>query len=180
MTTDQGDWSRDTLFEVLSNSRRRYILSRIRSADEPVELSEIAREIGAQEHGISPAELDQNAKKRVYVSLYQTHVPKLESVGLVKYDDESKTVAVTERTGEVDRVLGAVPPAYRWYHINGAISVVSATAITGSAFDVAQLGTVPPFGIGVVVVGVIVAATIAQSVDRSRRATARPPELKDE
>lgn len=180
MTTDEGARSRDTLFEVLSNSRRRYILSRIRAADEPIELSEIAREIGARESQIPPAELGQTAKKRVYVSLYQTHVPKLEAVGLVEYDDETKTVSVTERTGEIDRVLGRVPPAYRWHRVNGALSVLSGTVVTGSAFDVAVLGTVPPLELGLGVVGLIVVATAAQVLDRTRREVARPPELRDE
>jgi hypothetical protein len=180
MTTDQGDWSRDTLFEVLSNSRRRYILSRVRVADGPVELSEIAREIGAREHQVSPAALDQTDKKRVYVSLYQTHLPKLESVGLVAYDEDSKSVSVTDRTGEIDRVLGTVPPAYRWYRVNGALSVLSGTVLTGSAFDISVLATLPPLEAGLGVVTAIIGATILQALDWTRRADARPPELRDE
>ncbi|WP_425604927.1 DUF7344 domain-containing protein [Halobellus marinus] len=40
-----------------------------------------------------------------YVSLYQTHVPKLEGVGIVRSDSEEKTVSLTEQVENIVRVL---------------------------------------------------------------------------
>lgn len=82
--------SLDTVFTLLSNRRRRCVLYLLAQAEEPVELSELARLVGVYEHGgetPAPDEL-----KRIYSALYNTHVPKLANAGLVEYDDDGDSI----------------------------------------------------------------------------------------
>lgn len=51
--------------------------------------------------------------KHVYVSLYQSHVPKLAKAGVVEHDTEAKTLELTERAAPLFAHLDFVPPAQR-------------------------------------------------------------------
>ena len=58
---------------------------------------ELAERVAAEENGVPREELSSAQRKRVYVSLYQTHVPKMEDAGLVDYDQETSMVSLKAR-----------------------------------------------------------------------------------
>ncbi len=58
-------------------------------------LSDLAEEIAAAETGERPP--PRNKRQSVYVTLHQTHLPKLADHGVVDYDSERKTVTVEPR-----------------------------------------------------------------------------------
>lgn len=164
----------DTAFEVLSNSRRRLVLSMVRKHDEPVELSTLSAAVGAHESGISPAAVDNDERKRVYVSLYQSHIPKLESAGLVEYNPEERTLEPGTAARAVDNYLGPVEPAAQWPRLTGGLAVLSVSLFAGAALGVPALS---PSLLLVVVVSAVLSVTVAQYLDRRRRRKTRPPEL---
>lgn len=179
MTGQHQRLSRDTVFEVLSNSRRRLILATLRRRDSPVSVSRLARLIGAREANIPPSEITASEEKRVYVSLYQSHIPKLEAAGFVEYDEEARSVTETAATAEIDRYLGPVPSAVHWPRLNGIVSLVAGTAFVASAVDVGALTALSPYALGWAVVLVLLSVTVAQYADHRRRTNARPPELRE-
>ena len=81
--------SRDEVYDILSNARRRFVIYFLRDRREPVELSELSDRVAAWENDVPVEELTDQQVKRVYVSLYQTHIPKLEDTGIVEYDSDS-------------------------------------------------------------------------------------------
>ncbi|ADQ69363.1 hypothetical protein C499_12365 [Halogeometricum borinquense DSM 11551] len=89
------DLSKDELFRILSNSRRRYIIYYLHEAGDEMSLKQLAARIAAVENGTSVDEVTDEERQRVYISLYQTHLPKLEEAGIVSYDDEERIVALT-------------------------------------------------------------------------------------
>lgn len=91
----------DVAFDVLSNARRRFILRQLQSEPSGLELGEIAAELAAVENGAPVEELSRQDRKRIYVSLYQTHIPKLEDVGIIDYDTETGLVRPTDRLDEL-------------------------------------------------------------------------------
>jgi len=93
--------SQDMVFDLLSNSRRRFVLHYLERADGPVRLSELAAEIAAIENEVSTEELTSQQRKRTYVSLYQTHIPKLQDAGAVSYDAETGMVELASGAGEI-------------------------------------------------------------------------------
>ena len=93
--------SRDAIFDLLSNSRRRFVLQRLQNEPSGSELGELATELAAEENGLPPTELSSQQRKRTYVSLYQTHVPKLVETGVVTYDPDSGIIRATDRINEL-------------------------------------------------------------------------------
>jgi len=105
MSTDEQGLSQDVIFDVLSSSRRRYVLYYLSQHEQPVELPSLAEEVAAWETESAVDELSSQERKRVYVSLYQTHIPKLEEVGLVDYDQDSGEVSLTEQSAQIQGFL---------------------------------------------------------------------------
>lgn len=76
------------LCELVANDRRRRVL-RILAAGEPMSMGELAERLAAREHAVAVAEVTADQRKRTYVSVYQTHVPRLEQAGLVTTDRDT-------------------------------------------------------------------------------------------
>lgn len=93
----------DTLLDALSYSRRRRLLARLDGSSAPMPLANLADDIVAQERALPLADIPPEDAKRVYMSLYHSHVPRLEDVGLVEYDQERDTVSLRERSPVVEQ-----------------------------------------------------------------------------
>ncbi|SEO87146.1 hypothetical protein SAMN04487948_10678 [Halogranum amylolyticum] len=98
---------RDELFHLLQNGRRRGVLRYIHdNADESVfEMRDIAEQVAAWENGKSVAQLTSDERQRVYIALYQGHLPKLDEAGIVEYDQSRGRVEPTPLAGRVERYL---------------------------------------------------------------------------
>lgn len=75
----------DQVFTVLKNQRRRAVLRYLQTADE-VELGTLAEQIAASECDKEVSQITSRERKRVYVGLYQSHLPKMEDVGAISYN----------------------------------------------------------------------------------------------
>ena len=169
--------SADTVFEILSSSRRRHVLSMLRQRDEPVAMMTLAADIGARENDIRPEAVDPTERKRIYVSLYQTHVPKLETAGLAEYDSTTGTVSQTAATTEIDRYLTTTEPSRRWGRLTGLFAAGSVSLFVGWVLGVPVLTSLSPTALLVGVVLTLLSVTVAQFADKRHRRHARPPEL---
>jgi DNA-binding transcriptional ArsR family regulator len=105
--TRKNGLSQDALFSLLSNPRRRFILQYLNRTEESIRLQELATEVAAWENETEPAELTDKQEKRLYVSLYQTHIPKLEEAGIVDYDGDTGEIRLTDRGTDINRYLDA-------------------------------------------------------------------------
>jgi len=76
----------DVTFEVLKNRRRRLVLEYLRDTEETVTIGELAEHIAAIENDIPVKQLDAQQRKRVYIGLYQCHLPKMDDAGVVDFD----------------------------------------------------------------------------------------------
>lgn len=101
MADNSQPLSRDAIFDLLSNSRRRFVLRRLQNEPSGTELGDMATKLAAEENGLPPEELSAQQRKRTYVSLYQTHVPKLVEAGVVTYDSDSGIIRATDRIDEL-------------------------------------------------------------------------------
>ncbi|MFC5277838.1 hypothetical protein ACFPM1_03515 [Halorubrum rubrum] len=128
--------TKDEVFEVLSSSRRRQILYHLHRRGGEADLRDLARDTARAENVDSVTD---DVVKRLYISLYQTHVPKLEKVGVVRYDSDDKSVVLTDRVADVARVLNEeIEPHRRWSLYYALL------AITGLGLSIGQLGGVAP------------------------------------
>jgi len=79
-----------TIFEVLGNERRRACLHCLAEHETDLSVSTLGRQVA---RAVADAETDSDEiYDSVYVSLCQTHLPKLDAVGLVEYDRDRKRV----------------------------------------------------------------------------------------
>jgi hypothetical protein len=87
---------------MLSNQRRRCVLYYLNRNPEPVTLRDLAERIAAWENDVEVADLDYKQRKRVYTSLHQTHLPKLDEAGIVDYDRSEGTITLADRATDLD------------------------------------------------------------------------------
>ncbi|WP_416840352.1 hypothetical protein [Haloferax sp. DFSO52] len=104
---DEGGLTKDEMFDLMSNHRRRYIIHHCKQEQDPISLSDLAEQVAAWEKDKSIAELESAERKTVYTSLQQTHLPRLERAGIVTYDDGE--VELTNQTERLDIYLDIVP-----------------------------------------------------------------------
>jgi hypothetical protein len=68
---------------------------------------DLSEEVAALETDERPAPRDK--RRSVYVSLHQTHLPKLDELGIVEYDTDEKQVHLRDRAAEVTTYMEVVP-----------------------------------------------------------------------
>lgn len=122
--TDNTTLSQDLAFDLLSNARRRFVLRQLQEGSDPVELGELAGALAAKENEVSVEELTAQQRKRTYVSLYQTHIPKMVEAGVIEYDSDSGMISSTESVDELAAYFHSTPDMPPWAVGYGAIAVL--------------------------------------------------------
>jgi predicted transcriptional regulator len=152
---DAAVLSQSDIHDVLRNDRRRLVLERLTDVG-PESVSDLAEEIGAVESGESPP--PRNVRQSVYVSLHQTHLPKLDELGIVVYDDDEKTVTLAENADEVLEymAIGEADDDGDWSRTYAALSGVAAVGGV-----VALAGALVPAVDPVALAGAVVATLAA-------------------
>ncbi|OAQ52270.1 hypothetical protein HTG_11655 [Natrinema mahii] len=100
---DEHDTANDA-FDVLSHHRRRYALQCLREYETPLALADLADEVAVREHDRPLPEIPSEAVKRIYVSLYHTHVPKLADADHVRYSQERDEVALLDHAAQLEQL----------------------------------------------------------------------------
>lgn len=86
----------DTVFAILKNPRRRYAIRSLERLGGESTVRELTAEVAATENDVEVEQLRYRQRKRVYTSLYQVHLPKLDEAGVVDYDERSGEVALAD------------------------------------------------------------------------------------
>jgi hypothetical protein len=100
----------------------------------------VANAVAGWEENEAPEDVTEKQSRRVYVSLYQSHVPRLTEVGLIEHDD-SGTVRLTDRVRLLDPYLNPHDEGPRWqvYYL--------AVGLLGVLFGVLVSLNLPPTGL---------------------------------
>jgi len=138
MFSNNEELSQDTVFDVLSSARRRETIAILREEDTPIELTTLAEIVAARENNTSVEALSSQDRKRVYVSLYQTHVPKLVDVGIVEHDTDSGEVQLTARASAIEPYLQNPQQSLAWHRYYLLVAVVGGLLFLGISFDLIQ------------------------------------------
>jgi hypothetical protein len=176
--------SRDDVFELLSNERRRYVLHHLKQRDKAVELGTLSEHVAAWENETPVEEISATERKRVYTSLQQFHLPKMEKRQVVEFDQRDGTVDLSDRAGDLDVYLEVVEggdiPWSQYYLGLGAVNLALVTAALVNAYPFAliPIGNWAVFSITTFLVSAIVHTYVSHSEMRLGR-NDRPPELED-
>jgi len=159
MSSGEETLTRDVVFDVLSSARRRQVL-RLLKTEGPMELTELAEHVAARENDTTVENLTKQQRKRVYVSLYQTHVPKMEDAGLVEYDQETSMVSLKARAAEIDRYLGR-DEGFRWQYVYLLIAAAGLVLLVLSNTALPVVGALSQGDLAVALVGTLALTAIA-------------------
>jgi len=138
------------IFEVLSNRRRRYVVRACQQIEPPIEIGDLAERIAAWEHETTPQAINSEQRRRVYTSLQQTHLPKLEQSGFIEY--ERGVVEPTDALTDLQLYLEVVDQNdIPWAAYYLGLSVIAAF-VTAGAWAGIYPDVVPAYGWTVLVI----------------------------
>ena len=162
--------SKDVIFELLKNRRRREVLAYLLEAEETVTLGELAEQIAAWENDTEVSALSSDQRKRVYVALYQTHLPKMDDAGIIEYDQDRGLISLSDNADLLMMYLDT-DSHYRdrWDRWYATASVVGAAVVTGAFLGIPPLSAVPTLGLAAVVVVAFFLLSVTHVVTNHRR-----------
>lgn len=171
--TEDGDverLSKDVIFELLKNRRRREVLTYLLEAEGTVTLGELAEQIAAWENDTTVNALSSDQRKRVYVALYQTHLPKMDDAGIIDYDQDRGLIELSDNADLLMMYLDTdTHQTDRWDRWYAVLSAVGAAVVAGAYLGVAPLSAVPTIAVAGVVVGAFLALSLAHVLVNHRR-----------
>ncbi|MDG5760912.1 ArsR family transcriptional regulator [Natronococcus sp. A-GB1] len=164
-TDDDGRLSKDVIFELLKNRRRREVLTYLLEADETVTLGELAEQIAAWENDTSVNALSSDQRKRVYVALYQTHLPKMDDAGIVKYDQDRGLITLADNADLLMMYLDTdTHQQDRWDRWYAVLSLLGISVVAAATLGLPPLAAVPTMALAGAVVGAFSVLTIVHAV----------------
>lgn len=93
------------VFDILQNPRRRAVLRCLHRADGEMAFDDLIDQVAIWETNSSIEELETAQRRRVYVSLTQSHIPKLEQAGVIAYHEDDKIVERRPAARQLDTYL---------------------------------------------------------------------------
>jgi len=164
-----GGPSKGELFEALSNDRRRETLRYLlQQEDGRTTKGEVARHIAALETDKPVEQVTSDERKRVYIALHQTHLPKLHELDLVEYDSSQGALRLSDDCDglavyldiETDSDDADARPWGR-YSLAMGLSGLGATAVLAAGVGPAAAG--PGLGVAAALAVAVTVTGVAQA-----------------
>lgn len=153
----RGSLEIDAIFEMLKNRRRRQVLQYLLAHGDRATVSELAEYVAAIENDKPETLLSSQERKRVYIGLYQCHLPRMSDSDVIAFDRPRGTVELQPETRALTPYLSegaAVEPP-------GTDTPRRLLAVIGVAsigyLSVIAAGFVPPWLGDAVVLGAVFA-----------------------
>ncbi|MFB6192491.1 MAG: hypothetical protein ABEI11_04125 [Haloarculaceae archaeon] len=138
----ETDLDEGEIHDILRNDRRRLAIKCLQETDDgTLPVRELSERVAAIETDEDPP--PRNKRQSVYVSLHQTHLPRLDDNGIVRYDEENKEVSLGDRVSEV-AVYMEVVPRYglswgEYYFGLGLLATLTTVAVSIGVPAISQL-----------------------------------------
>jgi hypothetical protein len=176
--------SNKRVYDLLADTRRRYALHYLKQADATVQVRDLAEQVAAWENGKEIADLTSQERKRVYISMYQSHLPTLDKRGIVEYDDNRGTVALSESFLGQEIYLEIVPEtSIPWSQFYIGLSVASLVLIGLVASDISFFVRIPELAVSLFIVSLFTVSALVQTRQQRRSKLGDdgpPPDMRSE
>lgn len=146
----------DELFTTLSNRRRRYVLHYMKQDNDAgqVPIRELSEQLAAWENGVETDAVNPKQRKRIYSALHQTHLPKMDRLGIVTYDRNRGTVTMTDSLEQFDIYFGlAHKRNLPWSQVYLGLGAVSTTLAVCVWLSVWPFGLIPDIAYAMLISG---------------------------
>lgn len=169
------------VFELLGNDRRRNALHHLMAIDGGTDIRSLSRQLAAWETGKAVDDVSAEERRRVYISLHQTHLPRLDDAGLLEYESSGDVLELTDRSDDLRVYMEVVPrDEIPWSVFYFGLSVLSVVILLASMAGISPFASLQGLGVGAIVVALFAIASAAHVVVSRRRklgSTERPPEV---
>jgi DNA-binding transcriptional ArsR family regulator len=177
---ESEELGKDEVFELLKNPRRRAALRYLDEAEGTVTLSDLAEHIAAQENDVTVEQLNAYQRKRVYIALYQCHLPTMDESDVIDYDQDRGNIDIRDEAEKLFEYLamgddgeqglfaddlGAV-----WSRRYLALSAVG--GVLAAAVQFTAVGFAIRTGLTLAVLALFLAVSLVHTYETRRRRTA--------
>lgn len=140
---DEDELSPDIVFDLLSNPRRRWVIEYLVTHGRKAELGELTDRLTAWENETTIDQISKEQRRRVYISLYQTHIPKLVDSGVVTFDGD--TVEATDVADQFTVYLGMdeTDDSRPWWIYYGTLAVIGFGLVIGVSVEIISIPLEP-------------------------------------
>ncbi|GAB3671603.1 hypothetical protein GCM10028856_23230 [Halopiger thermotolerans] len=178
---DTPTLSKGEIFDLLRNQRRRYVLHFLKQDGRPVELGDLAQQVAAWEYETTLDRVTPEQRKRVYTTLQQTHLPKMDKADILAFDSDRGVIEATERTRDISVYLEIVPGhEFAWRELYLSLGAISCALVAALWLEIYPLTLVSNLAWAGVIAVTVTATAVAQLYyERNMRlgASEQPPEL---
>lgn len=156
---------RDEIFHLLQNQRRRLVL-RYLTEHAAVEMREVAEQVAAWENDTTVEGLTSDARQRVYIALYQSHLPKLDESGVIEYDRNRGTIEPCAPLEQLEPYLSAATDeadgdtTWQWNDLYLGLAVFSVLSVLFVSLYFSVNG--PGFWLSAIIAGVFGTSALIQ------------------
>lgn len=95
----------DQMFEILKNERRRTVLHYLNDHEGPVALGDLAEHVAAVENDTTVPQVTSRERKCVYVGLYQCHLPKMDDMDIVEFNQNRGRIELGPNAAQLRQYL---------------------------------------------------------------------------
>jgi len=178
---NEDEISRDDLYHVLSNRRRRFVIHALKRKERPVDISELSTYITAWETGVDPGEVDYEDQRSVYGTLKGTHLPNLEENNIISVDTEENVIRPTAKLEKIDIYVEAISSKeIPWSQYYTGLSGVAVALLFAVAVEAPILGALDPLEVGIFTVTAFGMSSVVHHIIGCRTRLGnreKPPEL---
>jgi hypothetical protein len=140
-TQIQNPLQEHEVHDVLRNQRRMHTLNHLKEAEGTVTLRELSEAIATVETGESPP--PRNIRESVYNALHQTHLPKLDTMGVVAYERNRKLIELSDAAEQVDLYMEVVPDQdITWSAYYRTVGIIALVVVTLSGVGLPMFAAV--------------------------------------
>ena len=156
----------DDVFHLLQNERRRNVLRYLRDTDGQVRMRDVAEQVAAWEHNTTVEGLSSDQRQRVYIPLYQSHLPKLDKAGLIEYQQNRGIVERLPLADQVDHYLDGPTTDTGWDPNYGRVTGVGALLLVGAVMELPVLSALSGVAIAAIILLLFALLTFGRHLDR--------------
>lgn len=180
-----GSVSKEDLFSLLSNQRRRFVLHYVQYHNKETDLGTLATAIAAWELGVDRDTVSHDQRKSVYTSLQQSHLPKLDKSGLINFDRRAGKISPTDQLDTIDIYTETVDRGdITWSQYYLTLSGLMVGVTFGAYVDVSIFNHLPDVAWGAFCAGaLVISSTMHILVNKKKMklgGTDKPPEVNED
>ncbi|MFC3958306.1 DUF7344 domain-containing protein [Halovivax cerinus] len=130
-----------TLFDVFSNARRRMAVRYLIDVEGTCDLTPLVEQVAAWENGVGLDDVTRAQRRRVYISLYQTHLPMLADHGVIDWDPETHRITLRHDGRTFAPYLEQAGGARSWGLVYAGAAVGGAAGVSLAVLSVGPVTT---------------------------------------